>query len=91
MGAYTAWRTPNFLLVLDQDLGWKDVRITGDIIHMVAQCHKKIKEELTAPGMHLQLHGPATLKRVSTANYEGEVMCSKLGVVVRGVGVRIAC
>lgn len=41
--------------------------------------------------MHLQLHGPATLKRVSTANYEGEVMCSKLGVVVRGVGVRIAC
>ena len=36
MGAYTAWRTSNFLLVLDQDLGWKDVRITGDIIHMVA-------------------------------------------------------
>lgn len=58
---------------------------------MVAQGHKEIKEELTASSMHLQLHGPATLEGVPTANYECEVMGSKLRIVVRCVGVRIAC
>jgi hypothetical protein len=32
---------------------------------MIAQRHEKIKEQLTPSSLHLELHGPAALKRAS--------------------------
>jgi hypothetical protein len=57
---------------------------------MVAQRHKEIKEELTASGVHLELHGPAPFECVSTADDESQVVSSELGVRVGRVGVGVA-
>ena len=57
---------------------------------MVAQRHKEIEKELAASGMHLELHGPAPLEGVSTADDEGQVVSSELGVRVGRVGIGVA-
>jgi hypothetical protein len=64
------------LISLRLSRGGKHLRNAGNVIHMVAQRHKEIKEQLAASGMHLQLHSSASLEGVPTADYKGQVMSS---------------
>lgn len=57
---------------------------------MIAQRNEQVKEKLTAPSLHLQLHGAAALEGAAAADDEGEVVGAELGVGVGGVGVGVA-
>lgn len=68
-----------------------DLRNTGDIIHMIAQSNKQIKEQLASSIIHLQLHGSTPFKGTSASNYESEIVGSKFGISIGCVGIGIAC
>lgn len=53
---------------------------------MVAHSDEEIEEEFPTL-LHLDLHGAATLERVPAADDEGEVVGTKLRVIVRCIGV----
>lgn len=53
---------------------------------MIDHGNEQVEEELAAV-LHLVLHCAAALKCVSGADDEREVVCTKLGVVVRSVGI----
>jgi len=57
---------------------------------MVAQGHEEVEEQLRAAVEHLKLHRAAALESAARTNDQGQVMCPKLGVVVRRVGVCIS-
>jgi hypothetical protein len=54
--------------------------------NMVTHSNKQVKEQLPSL-LHLGLHGTAALERVAAANYQSEVVATKLGVVVWGVDI----
>ena len=58
------------------------------VVHVVAHCHKQIKEQLAAT-LHLHLHGSTSLEGLATANNESQVMSTQARVGVRSVLVRI--
>ena len=47
-----------------------------NVVHMVAQCHEKVKEKLTAI-LHFCLHGSAPLKCLATSDDQGEIMSAE--------------
>ena len=57
---------------------------------MITHRNKKIKKQLPTL-LHLHLHGPTALKRRPTPDNKREVMGPQLGLVIRGVGVGVAC
>ena len=59
-----------------------------NIIHMITQRHKQIKEKFPTT-FHLRLHGSASLKRLATSNNQGQVMSAEPRVRVRRVVIRI--
>ena len=56
---------------------------------MIYHRNEKIEEERRAARLHLHLHCAAALEGVAAADDESKIMCSKLGVIVRGIGVGI--
>lgn len=68
----------------------EDLRSSRDIVNMVAKCNEKVKEELCAAVVHLQLHGTASLECASATDDQGEIVCTKLGVSIRSVGVCVS-
>ena len=75
-------------------VGWKDLLRFNllrrrNIVNMVAQCHKKIKEERCSTIEHLKLHGAAALESATRANDQGKIVCTQLGVSVWSVGIGI--
>jgi hypothetical protein len=59
-----------------------------NIIHMIAQSHKQIKEKFPTT-LHFRLHGSAPLKCLATSNNQGQVMSAEPRVRVRRVVIRI--
>lgn len=57
---------------------------------MITQCHKQVKEEITATVKHLPLHSSAAFERVAAADNQRKIVSSKLGVGVGGVGVGVS-
>lgn len=53
---------------------------------MVDQGNEQVEEQLAAI-LHLLLHGAAALESVTSPDYESEIVCSQLGVIVGRVGV----
>ena len=71
--------------------GWRrNLRSVRDVIDVVAQGDKQVKEELAAAVEHLELHGAAALEGAAAADDEGEVVRPQLGVRVGSVGVGVA-
>lgn len=62
----------------------------GNVVDVVAQSHKEVKEELRSAVEHLQLHGPTSLEGAATADDESEVMGPEFRVRIGSVGVGIA-
>lgn len=62
----------------------------GDVVHVVAEGDKEVKEQLAASVEHLGLHGAAALEGIAAADDESEKVCAELGVVVRGVCVGVS-
>lgn len=61
----------------------------GNVVHVVAEGDKEVKEELAAAVEHLCLHGSAALEGVATADNESKVVGTQLGVAVGSVGVGV--
>ena len=59
-----------------------------NIIHMITQSHKQIKEKFPTT-FHFRLHGSAPLKCLATSNNQGQVMSAEPRVRVRRVVIRI--
>ena len=57
---------------------------------MIDHGDEQVEKQLAAV-FHLVLHRAAALEGVSSADDEGEVVCSQLGVVVRSVRICEAC
>ena len=57
---------------------------------MITKRDEQIKKQLAPTSMHLHLHSPATLKRASASDYEGQVVSAEFGVGVGCVGVGVA-
>jgi hypothetical protein len=68
----------------------KDLRNTRDVVNMVAQRHKQIKEQLAATLLHFNLHCATSFEGPSTANDESKIVCSKLRVIIGCISVRVA-
>lgn len=62
----------------------------GDVVNVVAESNKEVKEELAASIEHLGLHGAAALEGIAAADDESEEVCTELGVVVGSVCVSVA-
>lgn len=62
----------------------------GNVVDMVAESDKEIKEQLRASVVHLELHGSAALEGTARADDEGEIVGSQLGVCVGSVGVGVS-
>ncbi len=56
---------------------------------MVAHSDKQIKEQ-SSTLLHLHLHGATSLESAPAPDDESKVVCSKLGIRVRGLGVGVA-
>lgn len=70
-------------------MGVNNLRGTRNVVDVVAEGNKEIKEKLCAAVVHLQLHGAAALEGAAAADDEGEIVCAQLGVGVGCVGVCI--
>jgi hypothetical protein len=68
-----------------------DLLCRGNVVNVVAEGDKKVKEKLSTAVEHFQLHRAAALKSASTADDEGEIVSPQLRVRVWRVGVGIAC
>lgn len=68
----------------------RNLRSARDVIYVIAQGDKQIKEELSAAVEHLKLHRATSLEGAAAADDEGEVVGAQLGVGVGGVRISIA-
>ena len=55
-----------------------DLRCRRDVVDVVAERDKQIKEELRLAVEHLELHGAAALEGAAAANDEGEIVRPQL-------------
>ena len=70
-------------------LAWRLDRGQTKVIHVVYHGDEQVEKQLAAV-FHLVLHRAAALEGVAGTDDECEVVCTKLGVVVRCVGVGVA-
>jgi hypothetical protein len=54
----------------------EDSLCAGDVIDMVAKSYEEIEEELRSAIEHLKLHGATSFEGATTADDEGQIMCS---------------
>lgn len=62
----------------------------GDVVDMVAQSHKEIKEQLASAVVHFKLHSAATLESATRADDECKIMSPEFRVIVGSVCVCIS-
>lgn len=74
------------------DLNWSglDSLGGGNVVDVVAESDKQVKEQLRASVVHLELHSSATLEGTARADDEGEIVGSQLRVCVGSVGVGVS-
>jgi len=68
----------------------ENLRNTSNIVNMITQRDKQIKEQLAPACHHLHLHRARALEGAAAADDEREVVGAQLGVGVGGVGVGVA-
>jgi transcription antitermination factor NusA-like protein len=62
----------------------------GDVVDVVAQSHKEIKEQLASAVVHLKLHRTTALESAARADDERKIMSPEFRVIVGSVCVCVS-
>lgn len=70
-------------------LGRTVISDVDDVVQVVAHGNEQVEEQLAAAGLHLSLHGAATLKRLAAADDQSKVVSTEATVRIRRVGISV--